>query len=161
MQEVATHLLEIIEKFLPVLEKISDEEASIKPLPNKWSKKELIGHLIDSACNNQQKIVRTINNPNLQMVGYMQDEWVYVQNYNKAKWGDLLSLWAFYNKHIAHVIANVNPLYLNHEVSIEGSSPFKLSFIMQDYPEHLKHHLKQILPDAIGLENTFNNVYGA
>ena len=161
MQKTATHIREIIEKVMPILEKISDENASLKPQPSKWSKKEIIGHLIDSACNNQQKFVRTMANSHTDFVGYTQDFWVENQAYNLANWQDLLSFWQNYNLHIAHIIENVLPEKLKNTISIQGSEPFTLAFIMSDYAEHLKHHLKQILPDADFLENKFGNVYNA
>ena len=60
MKEIAQHLRKTVEGVLPSLRVISDEKAVFKPNPSKWSKKEILGHLIDSACNNQQKFVRAL-----------------------------------------------------------------------------------------------------
>lgn len=160
MKLVAQHLSETIDFVLPKLKNITDAEASVKPRPEKWSKKEIIGHLIDSACNNQQKFVRTMQQTHLDFVGYKQDDWVALQQYNTANWSDLLETWVGYNRQIAHIIAAVDPSVLAHTISIEGVGPFTLQFIMTDYAEHLKHHLKQVLPD-VGLISTFGNVYNA
>ena len=160
MQATAQHLRQTLDHVLPFLRHITDEEASIKPLPHKWSKKEILGHLIDSACNNQQKFVRIMAQPHLDFVGYAQDFWVSEQHYNQASWQDVVSLWYAYNQHIAHIIEFVNPDFLQNTITINGIGLFKLEFIMQDYAEHLKHHLKAILPE-IGLESTFSNVYSA
>jgi DinB superfamily len=159
MQQTANHLLEIIEKVLPILQKISEEEAQIKPLPTKWSKKEIVGHLIDSACNNQQKFVRMMAQNHLDFVGYEQDFWVENQAYNAENWQDLLQFWAAYNRHLAHIIVNVSSEKLQNTISINGFGSFTLAFIMADYVEHLKHHLKQALPDADFLKNSFSNIY--
>lgn len=160
MKETADYLRETIYKIVPLLNEISEAETSIKPFPTKWSKKEILGHLIDSACNNQQKFVRTMAQPHLEFVGYAQDFWVEVQNYNEYRWADLTRLWESYNLHIAHIIEHVKEDTLQNTISIEGAGPFTLEFIMKDYVEHQLHHLKAILPNA-GLESKFANVYGA
>lgn len=91
-QEIARHLRETIIAILPALQAISDAEASLKPQPTKWSAKEVIGHLIDSACNNHQKFIRTMAQPHLDFVGYQQDFWVQKQYYSSRPWEELLTL---------------------------------------------------------------------
>ncbi len=160
MQQTAQHLRDIVAVALPILTSIGDQPAGQKPLPEKWSKKEILGHLIDSACNNQQKFVRTMAQPHLDFVGYAQNHWVAAQKYNLANWQDLILTWQGYNLQIAHIIENVDSQVLTNTISIESAGPFTLEFIMKDYAEHLKHHLKQIIPD-VELTNEFVNVYGA
>jgi hypothetical protein len=160
MKIIAQELRETMDSVLPQLQKITDAEASVKPRPEKWSKKEIIGHLIDSACNNQQKFVRTMHQSHLDFVGYKQDTWVASQNYNAVNWLTVIDIWCAYNQQIAHIIEHVDPSVLGNTISIEGSKPFTLQFIMTDYAEHLKHHLKQVLPEA-GLTSSFENVYNA
>lgn len=159
MEPIARQLLDTIDFVLPMLRRISETDASLKPQPEKWSKKEVLGHLIDSASNNQHKFVRGIQaEGHVEMTGYAQNIWVAVQQYNMENWPDLVLLWESYNRHLAHVIRNVPTDKLDNTISISGSKPFTLRFIMADYVEHLKHHLKQILPDA-GLESSFENIY--
>lgn len=158
MRETAENLRKTLTEVLPLLQNISDESASIKPLPHKWSKKEILGHLIDSACNNQQKFVRTMANPSVDFVGYQQNFWVDSQKYNSSAWRDLINFWQTYNLHLAHLIENVNHELLANEITIEDAGTFTLEFIMKDYVEHLKHHLGQILPEA-NLQNEFQNIY--
>lgn len=160
MKDIAEKLRRVLEYTVPILQEISDADASIKTQINKWSKKELLGHLIDSACNNQQKFVRTMENKHLEFNGYKQDHWVDSQKYIDANWLELIDFWKAFNRHIAHIIENVDADKLSNTISIENSEPFTLEFIMKDYGEHLKHHLKQILPDA-ELESCFENIYKA
>ena len=160
MYEIAQNIREIIDKTLPLLRAMPMSRVAEKPRPDKWSKKEIIGHLIDSACNNQQKFVRTMAQPHLDFVGYEQSHWVECQHYQQMNWVVLLDLWAAYNQHIAHIIQHVDPSLLDNTISINGSEKFTLRFIMSDYAQHLTHHLKQILPDA-GLKSAFVNVYNA
>lgn len=160
MKETAEKLRKVLTDFVPILQEISDEDASMKPNPEKWSKKEILGHLIDSACNNQQKFVRTMAQKHLDFVGYKQNHWVESQKYVGADWEDLIKFWETYNLHISHIIENVDQEVLSNTITIEDAGPFTLEFIMKDYTEHLKHHLKQILPDA-EIESNFENIYNA
>lgn len=159
MKHTATRLLNTMQQALPLLRTIGNAEASVKPAPGKWSKKEIIGHLVDSACNNHQKIVRTIQQAEHDFQPYAQDEWVALQHYNDASWQNILNLWEDYNIHLAHIIQHLPEDALQHTIFIGGKGPFTLEFIAQDYVEHLKHHLKAVLPEAEFLSNYFKNVY--
>ncbi|MBS1774613.1 MAG: DinB family protein [Bacteroidetes bacterium] len=159
MQEASNHLTETIHAAILLLQEISDEKASIKPQPNKWSYKEIIGHLIDSANNNIQKFIRTIENNGHHIPPYHQNEWVAIQNYNGREWNSILKLWFDMNEHIAHIMKTIPEASLNNELYIGDKGPFTLSFIVTDYTEHLKHHLKSILPDTSFLNSTFKMIY--
>lgn len=150
MEELANALNVLVNKVEPLLLSVDANEVSSKPAPEKWSKKEILGHLVDSACNNQQKFVRILlaENKLTNFVGYNQDEWVNIQRYNTQEWRILVALWSNYNCQLAHVIQNTSKDALQKKILIEGQGPFTLEFIMTDYLEHLKHHLKQILPEA-------------
>jgi hypothetical protein len=148
MLDIAEHLRETIRTALPLLEQITDADASIPRAPGKWSRKEILGHLIDSACNNQQKFVRTRAQSHLDFVGYQQDFWVASQRYNAADWSSLIAFWRAYNLFLAHVIENTEPALLTNTITIDDHGTFTLEFIIQDYVEHMKHHLLQILPNG-------------
>ena len=160
MNATADELRQIIEDVVPKLRKLEEPQISQRPAPKKWSRKEILGHLIDSACNNQQKFVRMMQQPHLDFPGYRQDDWVDLQNWAAADWQEMIVLWSAYNRHIAFLIEHVDPTYLKNTITIEGTGPFTLEFVMPDYVEHLKHHMKQIFPD-INLDNRFVNVYNA
>lgn len=159
MQHVADALLQTLKQVLPLLQEIDNDTASVKPAPGKWSYKEIIGHLIDSACNNQQKFVRCMMQDGVDFVIYEQNEWVASQHYNEAAWNELLLEWFYYNHHIAHIMRHIDPSLLNNNIYISGKGPFTLGFIVPDYVEHLKHHLKAILPQANFLQSNFKMVY--
>ncbi len=147
MQATAEELRAIVAGVGQRLRALDDPKISIRPRKDKWARKEVLGHLIDSACNNQQKFVRMMQQPHLDFPGYRQDDWVDLQNWAAANWNDLILLWESYNRHIAYLIENVDEKFLDNTVTIEGAGPFTLEFIMPDYVEHLKHHVKQIFPD--------------
>ena len=149
MEDTAQLLLDAVDKAYGLMQSITETDAAIKPAANKWSKKEILGHLVDSALNNQQKFVRTLlANPSTEFVGYDQDAWVAVQQYNTQRWENILSLWVMANKHLAHIMQTTDASKLNHSITVNGKGPYSLKFIMHDYVEHLKHHLGQILPEA-------------
>lgn len=162
MQQTANDLIHIVEEVLPRLQNLTEAAVSQRPAPGKWSKKEIIGHLADSACNNQQKFVRMLlaENGHLDFIGYQQDRWVTVQAYQSAPWPELVALWAAYNRQLAHFIRHIPADKGGSTINIDGVGPFRLDFIVPDYVQHLRHHLKAVLPEA-GLESTFSNVYGA
>jgi hypothetical protein len=158
MIETARHLKEIINKADPLLKAIKEKDAALKSEPDKWSKKEIIGHLIDSASNNHQKFVRTMQTNDLTFVNYNQNAWVSNQRYNRANWLELINFWSLYNSHLAHVIEFTVAEKVQNKIIISDIGPFSLEFIMKDYVEHLKHHLKAILPQS-GINSKFKNIY--
>ena len=147
MLKVAEELRGTVDRAMPLLEEITDDNASIATAPGKWSRKEILGHLIDSAGNNQQKFVRLMETPQLDFVGYHQNHWVDSQKYNAADWRGLIALWRGFNMHIAHIIEHVEPGALANSITIDDDGgPYTLEFIMTDYVRHMEHHLSQILP---------------
>ena len=134
---------------------ISDSAASLRPAPGKWSPKEIIGHLIDSASNNHGRFVRAQISDDMVFEGYDQDAWVKLQRYNDRRWTDLLALWQHYNAHIASLIEGIAPDRLSlprtrHNLDVVGwktiprDQPATLEYFIRDYVAHLKHHLSQI-----------------
>ncbi|AWV99655.1 DinB family protein [Arcticibacterium luteifluviistationis] len=158
MIEVAQNLKDVVNKMMPILKGIGDKSASKRPAKDKWSPKEILGHLIDSANNNQMKFVKAIESKSIDVAGYHQNEWVDIQKYENYDWHQLIDFWAMFNHHMAHIIENAPTEALLNEIKVEGVGPFTLAFIMKDYVEHLKHHMNQILP-SLGLESDFKMVY--
>ena len=72
---------------------------SIKVQGGSWTKKEILGHLIDSAAINHQRFVRAQFTDDLVFDGYVQDDWVKVQDYQNRDWRELVELWHGYNRH--------------------------------------------------------------
>jgi hypothetical protein len=145
-----------IETSTPLLEKMSDESTRRRPGPGKWSAREIVGHLIDSASNNHQRFVRAQFQDDLIFPGYAQDAWVSAQQYQDAPWDELLMLWRSFNLHIARVMETASPEEklrprLRHNLNelawkpVPRDKPATLDYFMEDYVAHLQHHLDQIL----------------
>jgi len=132
---------------LPRLLSMSEPESSERPVPDKWSKKEVLGHLIDSASNNHQRFVRAQLSSEIRLPGYEQEAWVRTQAYQSESWDYLVQLWKFYNLHLLHVAAAIPENRLKSLCFIGENEPVTLEFIFTDYLNHLRHHLEQILAD--------------
>jgi hypothetical protein len=151
-------LAEAVERATPMLRAIPEELAAMRSAPGKWSAKEIIGHLIDSASNNHQRFVRAQFQEDLIFSGYDQDEWVKVQRYAEAPWEPLIVLWREFNLHLARVIAAIpsdvrqtaRARHNLHRIALRPvpeDLPTTLEYFIRDYLLHLEHHLGQIMPE--------------
>ena len=140
----ADRLKKILNEAPQKLFSYTDEQASQKPAPNKWSKKEIIGHLIDSAANNHQRFVRLQLDNKLQLLQYEQNEWVNIQRYNSRNWIDLVKFWMIYNMHIIHIFENMDQTKMQNTGTFPDHGEQTLQFIVDDYVDHMEHHLKQV-----------------
>ena len=143
MKEIAGELDKIIMNFLNA--EILSKTWNYKAGPGKWSKKEIIGHLIDSAQINLQRFVRSTYSENFSLT-YDQVEWVNAQQYISADIEELLQLWRLLNRQIIRVLEN----YPTHRLQVQSDTgKTNVSFhtvehLAQDYLNHLNHHLKAI-----------------
>ena len=145
MKEIANDIKEVVENALQRLVLMDEPKISFKETPEEWSKKEILGHLIDSAANNHQKIVRACYQAAEHFPTYSQTDWVSVQHYNELDWSDLPERWAAYNKHLCAVIKHLPQDALPAPVNIGREAPVTLEFVVKDYPRHLRHHLNDLL----------------
>ena len=144
MKELSEKLLSVVETAEPKLRAISASESTIPRLAGGWSRKQVIAHLIDSASNNHQRFVRAALQTSLDFPGYDQDGNMRVQAPKEADWLLLISLWAAYNRYLAHIIARLPASKLETPCRIGAGKPVTLGFIATDYLTHLLHHLSQI-----------------
>lgn len=147
---------ETIETASTRLLEISDERSAVPRAEGKWSRKQIIGHLIDSAANNHSRFVRAQFSDDLVFPGYEQEAWVDSQHYQEKDWHELVELWKLYNRHILHIMKVIPEetrmkLRSKHNLHVIASDklsphePVTLDWFMRDYVDHMKKHLGQIL----------------
>jgi hypothetical protein len=144
VESVAAVILNRVATSVPRLLALPESETAHRPVPDRWSKKEILGHLIDSACNNHQRFVRTQLEGGLTFPGYEQEGWVRCQGYATADWPLLVDLWAAYNRHLAVVVARLPVASRAFACRIGGGEELSLAAVVEDYVRHLDHHLAQL-----------------
>lgn len=126
-----------------LLSEIDDEKMSLKLGPEKWSQKEILGHLIDSATNNHQRFVRGQFEIEPEIV-YNQNEWNKFNFYQEIESSQIISFWTVYNKHMLEVIKRIPAENLDKKIKI-GEELVSLEFLIIDYVKHIEHHLVQLV----------------
>jgi DinB family protein len=144
MKELSEKLVQAVKSAEVRLRKVSEAESSTPVLKGGWSRKQVLGHLIDSASNNHQRFVRAALQGSLEFPRYDQDGCVRVQAVQGAPWPLLVTLWTDYNLYLAHVIAHLPASNLEAPCRIGEDKPVTLRFLAEDYLTHLLHHLGQI-----------------
>jgi hypothetical protein len=157
VERVARLLRDAVERGSAMMTAMSEDEARTPWREDAWTRKELLGHLVDSASNNHGRFVRAQFTSDLVSPGYDQEKWVAAQRYADAPWASLITLWREFNLHIARVI-EATPLEVataareKHNLdqiawrTVPADEPATLEYFMRDYVNHLEHHLHQLLP---------------
>ena len=155
MSDLARKWNSVIESTEKKLKAITELHSAIKPSPEKWSSKEILGHLIDSSVNNMVRFVVGQFKNDLVFSGYDQNEWVIAQNYQNAEWNFLIDLWKMNNLQIVRIVELIPKDVLkrstkNHnydEIAWKELSKDEfatLEYLIEDYIGHMKHHLNKI-----------------
>ncbi|MCW3464157.1 DinB family protein [Chitinophaga nivalis] len=130
---------------IPALIRQEDATAfAQRPAPSKWSKKEILGHLIDSATNNHRRFVSAVieNEP---VIAYDGDQWVAAQQYQQLDLEQLLQFWESYNRHLAAIIVHIPATALQRPCKVNAHTSLTIHFLITDYLVHLEHHLRQLV----------------
>ena len=152
----AERLADVVAAAEPRLLAMPDATTTRRPAPGKWSPREIVGHLVDSASNNHGRFVRACWQDDLVCAGYAQAEWVLLQRYQEVPWRELVALWAGFNRLLAHVMASIpepartRPRARHNLDQVAFRTPpapaeATLGWFMDDYVAHLEHHLRQVL----------------
>ncbi|MBS0031336.1 DinB family protein [Chitinophaga sp. 22321] len=144
VQHVAQQLLHLCDIIPDSVRRIPDFDFTFKRAPGKWSKKEILGHLVDSASNNHQRFVRG-RVENVPTIAYDGDAWVSVQQYQEQDRELILQLWETYNRHIAAIVKVISDDDLLKCCKYGDGTVLPLQFLIEDYLHHMEHHLKQIV----------------
>jgi DinB superfamily len=142
MQTTIVQLEKIISDYTPQLEQLNEKDFSFKPSAFKWSGKEYLGHLIDSAQNNIRRFV-VAQHEEVPHIVYEQEKWVAAADYQHYPLKDLVMLWVLINKHILIILKNIPKEMISREVQTQELH--SIEWLAADYNKHLLHHLHQVL----------------
>jgi hypothetical protein len=143
LQEAIDRLVFIVKVAPDLLLEISEENMSKKALPDKWSKKEILGHLIDSATNNHQRFIRAQFESKPE-ISYDQNKWNEFSFYQEIERTQIILFWTIYNRQLLEIIKRIPEERLMNQVKV-GEKLLRLEYLIVDYVEHLEHHLKQVI----------------
>jgi hypothetical protein len=145
-QDLADFLEQTIVRELPNLQAIDEQGAGARlEGAGAWSRREELGHLIDSAANNHIRFVRATIEPEFRGTGYDQEAWVRLHGYDDLPWSILIDFWQRYNSLLVHLVSRVPEERLNTRCIVGESAPVTLRFLIEDYVLHMQHHLDHIL----------------
>lgn len=144
MTNIAKELENTIETYRNDFSELDEQIASFRIEQDKWTLKEIIGHLIDSASNNHQRFVRFQLSEELEFPDYKNGEWLRIQNHQNMKFIELLLLFYYYNKLIINIILNIDERYLDNKWNVawdENNSFITFEKLLIHYVNHMKAHL--------------------
>jgi hypothetical protein len=144
VKALSAELASLVDSTEANLLKISEQDSATPIRPGGWSRKQVIGHLIDSASNNHQRFVRAVLQGSLEFPAYDQEGCIRVQAVQEMSWPGLIALWASYNRYLAHIIEHLPENELETKCRIGSGAPVTLRFLADDYLVHLVHHLQQV-----------------
>jgi hypothetical protein len=146
MKAISSRLEKIIHARYAAIEQLDDGEASIHPAPGKWSKKEELGHLIDSALNNLRRFIVSQHEHDPRII-YAQEEWVRLNSYNTQPVLHLAEMWLLLNRQIVHVLSTMPEHAAQRTCNTGFEKPVlhSLHWLAEDYIKHLLHHLHHLL----------------
>lgn len=146
MNETTNKLKQLLKKGLEYISESSEVEMSKKESENKWSKKEILGHLIDSGINNLQRFTEIqFEKKPYQIRNYNQKELIKANDYQNSDTKEIVEFWSSINHRILRLIQKQTERTLSYKIELEKGDFSDLRFLIQDYVAHLEHHLKQIL----------------
>ncbi len=146
MKKTINHLEDLMHDALDFISNASNKKLSIKPAPEKWSQKEILGHLIDSALNNLQRFTEIqFSEKPYTIRRYNQDALVKANGYQSADLNELFDLWLCLNERISTIMKAQTEESFSFKIILPDGESSDLQFLMEDYVVHLEHHLKQVM----------------
>ena len=143
MKNVIHELREIVSDYSGKINALTDAEFSDKPLPDKWSRKEVIGHLVDSAQNNLRRFICGQYETPAPLIVYDQDFWVNANQYQNMDRQDIIQLWRLLNLRICAVLENMPEG--NYGKECNTGTLRSIEWLAADYVKHMKHHINQVI----------------
>ena len=119
--------------------------SDVKLDSDKWTLKEIVGHLIDSASNNHQRFVRLQIDKEIALPGYGAEEWVSLSNIQNLDYRFVVEFWKMYNTFLINLIKNIKPRSMKNVWKIKDGEKYTLEFLIEDYFTHMKSHFQMFM----------------
>jgi hypothetical protein len=145
MNDFAERLRRTVADEEPLLRAIPDSAANASPDPQRWSKKQELGHLVDSATNNRVRFAKAALEGRFDGPSYDSRGWVELGGYAQMPWAELVDLWRALNIALAALVSRIPEERRSAECRIGESLSAPLEFVIDDYIQHMQHHLDHIL----------------
>lgn len=139
-EQLISQLHQLLDRVPPALRSISEEKASAGSGPDKWTAKQELGHLLDSAVVNHYRWVRVLSEDSPTLPGYDGPSWVNLHNYKDRGWSDLIDTWVRMNEHMFMLAEGISASGWQR-LAIFDAKPATLEFMLNDYVHHAADHL--------------------
>ena len=142
--EIAQNFREELDSIYAALAALPPELADTPWRDGGWTRKQIVGHLLDSAANKRQRFVRAASEGNLAGPQYGQDAWVAAHGYASQPWTTLLHWWEVEHEILAALVDHIPEERLSVLYTVGENDPVTLRFLIEDYPRHQHWHLAQL-----------------
>lgn len=148
-QQICEELSALISLWEVKLAGLTDPVVSERFNSQNRSIRQIVGHMVDSATNNIHRVVHLhyqdspVIYPDYANLGN-NDRWIEIQNYQQENWTELILLWAAINRHMVHLIRQIDESRLNHVWISALKERITLMEMILDYPRHFNLHLNEI-----------------
>jgi hypothetical protein len=109
-----------------------------------WTRKQVLGHMLDSAANNRQRFVRAAIDGHYRGPGYAQQAWVDAHGYAEQEWEILIGWWNVEHEILASVVDRIPIERLEASCIVGDDAPVTLRFLIEDYLRHQQGHAGQL-----------------
>ncbi len=124
---------------------IPDEQAARPRADGGWSRKQIVGHMIDSATVNHQRFIRALAGEKDFNLLYAQEDWVDLNGYQLRDWRGIIRLWEGVNLHLLAVCRRIREDQAELVCGQDGDpGPWTLAYRVPDYVAHLEMHVEQM-----------------
>jgi hypothetical protein len=145
MTEIAQQFRSDLDDVHRTLVSVPEALADVPWRESGWTRKQIVGHLLDSATNNRQRFVRAASDGSYEGPRYVQDAWVAAHGYAEQTWETLLGWWEAEHEILMAIVDRIPEEQLEARCVLGGEAPVTLRFLIEDYVSHQRWHLKQLL----------------
>lgn len=148
-EAISEELSQLVNQWTAKFLSLPEQKITLVRNTQKRNIKQIVGHMVDSASNNTHRVVHLqygelpLKFPNYATYGN-NDRWIFIQNYEKENWENLVLLWKYSHLHYLHVIQNINPEKLGNEWIADNEVKITLKEMVEDFPRHFKLHISEI-----------------